>query len=295
MANSFVKFAQEVFRVLFFPFRARRVLRRRFDRLEDRQRAMLDQLTALRRNLDDLMGKANPLRRRFSRLEGNKRALVDYACGELGVRSIADLAGAWCDPPGGYSFYAMEKYGVPTVYLVDVHMPEELLAEGQHHPGFHPIHGHVGAKEVAEQIPPVDAVFLFDILYLSVKPDWDELLDMYANRTRWFFISNLMFSDFDHAVRLFDLGEEEYFNCVPYSRNDPGVEGLFAKLDEPHPEDPTRTYRDFTHFYQWGMTDEALIGKMKSLGFDLYFLKTICKRSDIKKNAWSRLFAFTRS
>jgi hypothetical protein len=236
------------------------------------------------------------LAERYRPLEQNKRACIDYACGELGIRSFLDLAGGWCDPPGGYSLYAIEKYQVPTVYLIDMYMPDELVAEAQNHPGLHLFQASIASTEIAAQIPPVDAVLLFDILLHCVRPDWDEVLEMYADRTNWFFVSNIMYPNFDHTVRLFDLGEQEYFDSVPNNyRDEPDWVGLFERLDQPVPSYATRTYRDWTFYYQWGITDNDLINKMKQLGFELCLYKNMFRRSEIKKNPWSRLFGFMRS
>jgi hypothetical protein len=282
-------------RSITFPFRATKALQNLFERLEDSQRAGLAYLRRINQRLSELDAQPDPVAEKFRRLVPDKRAFVDYACVELGIRSIADLGGALCDPPGGYSFYAMEKYLVPAVYLADQHIPEELAVGANNHPGFHLIRGSAGSEVVSEQIPVVDAIFLFDILIHCVKPDWDQLLEKYAGRTTWFFVSNIMYMDFDRTVRLIDLGEEEYFDCVPsFHRNQAPWTDLFPKLDEPYPDDPSRTYRDCMNFYQWGITDNDLIGTMRRLGFDLYYLKTMFERREIKKNAWSRLFAFRK-
>jgi len=97
----------------------------------------------------------------------------------------------------------------------------------------------------------------------------------------------------EEAADAMDMGKEEYFKCVPYTEEDEAVRGLFEKLDEIHPQFQ-RTYRDCPCFWQWGITDDDLIGKMKSLGFRMHYFKTMFQRSDIQADAESRGFVFLR-
>src|SRR5262245_42827018 len=199
---------------------------------------------------------------RFSPLEDGKKELIDYLARMFPFRSFADLGGAWCPVEGGYTFYTLERYQVPTSYLVDTYVSDGLLEEVGKYPGLIYLQREIGAPEVAEQIGEVDVVFLFDVLLTQAKPTWEEVLQMYAGRTKCFLISNVQFNDFPHAVRLLDLGKEEYFRCVPYTEEEEGVRGLFEKLDEVHPLYGSK-YRDCPQFWHWALTDGALICKMK--------------------------------
>src|SRR5262249_11790386 len=149
------------------------------------------------------------------------------------------------------------------------------------------------SPRVAEQIGAVDVIYLFDVLYMQANPTWEQVLEMYAGRTKCFLVSNVHFNCLERTVRLIELGRNEYFNYVPATEDTHGYEGLFDKLDEIHPEYKCR-YRDCHHFWQWGMTDKDLIDKMKRLGFRMHYYRTMFQREDIKNDAESRAFAFIK-
>jgi hypothetical protein len=86
---------------------------------------------------------------------------------------------------------------------------------------------------------------LFDVLLHQVKPDWDEVLALYAKYARTFLIYNRQWTG-EKSVRLLDLGRGEYFRNVPHSPAEPPYDTLFDKLDETHPEHG-RPWRDAHH------------------------------------------------
>ena len=73
------------------------------------------------------------------------------------------------------------------------------------------------------------------------------------------------------VVRLFDLGEEEYFRNVPHKRSHPIYSDLFRKLDQPHPDHGGRLWRDVHNVWQWGTSDHALESKLAEVGYKLEF------------------------
>ena len=198
-------------------------------------------------------------------LNPGKLALIDQACRQSEIASIADLGGGW-KVDGGYTFYALEHWNIPKGILVDLKIPPAVLRRKDKFPGLTLIEGSFGDTEVAKQIGEVDAVLLFDVLLHQVKPDWDEILKLYAPLSRLFLIFNQQYVSSEHTVRLMDLGEAEYFKNVPYNPNDPKYKDLFRNIDAIHPTSQ-KPYRDMKYLWQWGITDCDLVDAMDHLGF----------------------------
>jgi hypothetical protein len=66
----------------------------------------------------------------------------------------------------------------------------------------------------------------------------------------------------------------------------------FDTLDAVNPEFGT-TNRESAHCWHWAMTDDDLIGEMKSLGFRLDYLKTIAHQATVP-GAEHRAFMFLK-
>jgi hypothetical protein len=206
----------------------------------------------------------------FHKLVPGKLEAIDYAATRFGFDSFADLGGVW-NVDGGYSFYALEKRGVRKGVLVDYTLTPAVAAWGRRYPGFTTITGGFGTQAVARQIGHVDAIFLFDVLLHQVNPDWDQVLDLYASRTSTFVILNQQFVA-KKTFRLLDRGPEEYLRHVPHSPEDTPVYRCAVQTpDAIHPSGCK--YRDVTSIWQWGITDDDLIAKMKSIGFSLQYFK----------------------
>jgi hypothetical protein len=269
-----------------------RPLQQRLLRLEEREQRILNQVAQLSRHFQvPTAHHEDGVDRFFTHLVWDKLFVIDYACQMMRVQSFADLGGAWCEYEGGYSFYTMEKHRVSTGVLVDGYSTEKLVEDVQRHVGLRFLHDDFNKPEVAAQVGDVDVVFLFDVLYVQANPGWEQLLEMYAPRTRCMLISNVHFPLLPHTVRLLDLGKDEYFKYVPATKDSGGYKHLFEKLDEIHPQYRVR-YRDCHHYWQWAMTDHDLLDKMTRLGFRLHYLRTAGKRDDISYEAESRVFAF---
>lgn len=193
-----------------------------------------------------------------------KLSLIDTAFRRFGAKSFADLGGVW-GVEGGYSFYAAEKWGASRSYLVDTHPTEKVQRKAAQCPGLSIVRGSFGDPAIAETVQGVDVVFLFDTLLHQVNPDWTDILKLYS----WaptLLIYNQQWTGRE-TVRLFDLGEEEYFRNIPHSPDEPTYQGLFDKLDTPHPDHGGRLWRDVHHVWQWGITDEDLTTKAAELGY----------------------------
>lgn len=207
-----------------------------------------------------------------SRLNPEKIDLIDYAVRLLGLRSFADLGAVWL-VEGGYTFQTLEKYDIDRAFLVDTNLTAQVETRALRFPKLKILRGSFGDPAIAERIGKVDAVFLFDVLLHQVKPDWDEILDLYAPNTNAFIVYNQNWILTRDTVRLIDLGEDGYFNNVPHEREYGPYSDLFTKLDVIHP-DHNRAWRDIHHIWQWGITDFDLIRKMHELGFRILSMKT---------------------
>ena len=188
--------------------------------------------------------------------------MIDRAFSSLDVKSFADLGGVWA-VDGGYTFYALERFKIERACLVDTEFTEAVRARAKRHPQLRLIETNFGDASVVEQIQPVDAVLMFDVLLHQVDPDWDDILRMYAPATRAFVIVNPQFTARPRTTRLVDLGREGYIELVPRL---PLHESVFSHLDEIHPK-YGRPHRDIHEIWQWGIVDEDLDQVLGSLGF----------------------------
>ncbi|HEX4589802.1 MAG TPA: hypothetical protein VH120_07730 [Gemmataceae bacterium] len=209
----------------------------------------------------------------FHKLEPGKLEAIDYAVQSCGVRSFADLGGIW-NVDGGYTIYALEKHGLREGCLVDYTFTPAVERWGARCPGLRTIRGNFANEAVAAQVGRVDAAFLFHVLLHQVDPDWAAVLELYAKRVNCFVIVNPQY----HArktFRLLDRGRAEYFRHVP-----PGNEArrqYQLAFDDPDGIEPVLgcRHRDNPSIWQWGMTDEDLIAKVRSLGFRLRYFKYV--------------------
>lgn len=224
----------------------------------------------------------------------DKKDLIDHVFTECSPapRSFADLGGVW-GVDGAYTYYALKTYGIDRAVLTDTDLSAASIARAVEHPALSLVEGNFGRPEIAERVGEVDAIFLFDILLHQVDPDWDALLELYAARTRYFVIFNQQWTGAGRRVRLLDLGREEYFKNVPHLAAEPPYTDLFEKLDTVHPQHQ-RVWRDVHNIWQWGITDEDLEEKMRSLGFRRLYYRN-CGRFGSLPNTENHAFVFGRA
>lgn len=227
-------------------------------------------------NIGLVMKLMGNIRKKFSHdgLMKAKTDLIDYACGQIGIRSFADLGGVW-GVDGGYTFYALENYPIERCYLVDTDMTRKTEDKKKHHAQLTLIKGDFGSRDVVQRVPGVDAVILFDVLLHQVDPDWKDILRRYSALTKSFIIYNPQYIG-PETVRLLDLGEEEYFKNVPHDRNEEPYATVFKKMDEIHPQHGKK-YRDIHNIWQWGIADNDLSGLMAELGYERIYYKNYGK------------------
>ena len=223
-----------------------------------------------------------------------KLAAIDYGIEKLGIESFASLeVGAQY---GQYAFYAIDRPTVQRGTLVDISAwrPRDQLLnvveQAAERPGMHMLNGSFFDPEAVTEIGQVDAVLLFEVLLRMVKPDWDQVLRMYAPITRCFLIANPQWERGDTTVRLIDLGREQFLEAVPPW---PNHTELFDRLHEWHAAQP-RLNRDATHVWQWGITDADLRAKMEDLGFELNRERRLTPPPDTNGFV-NKTFVFSRS
>jgi hypothetical protein len=215
---------------------------------------------ATRRRLAGLLGRpAAP--GHLSRL---KLGAIDVAFQRLGVRSIADLGGVWA-VDAGYAAYAAQRYSPDRVVEVDEDFTPALERLARRLPALELQRGNFGSIAAAGRLGEVDAICLFDVLLHQVDPDWDAILELYAERTGAFLVVNPQWVRTPQTVRLTDLPRERYLSVVPDQENH---RLLHDRLDETN-ERRGRPWRDVHDVWQWGITDADLRAKLSELGFTL--------------------------
>jgi hypothetical protein len=258
-------------------------MRERVNQVVLQNHQIIGRLERLNERVQRLTNPDQPLLDRFEGLVAGKLELIDFAFQTYPIRSFADLGGAYSYPPGGYALYTIDKYRVPAGFLVDNHAPDGMAEEVAKRPALRFIRGDLSRPEVARQLGDIDVVYLFDVLCMQGKPGWRELLQIYAERTRCFLITSAQFDCFPSSVRLMDLSEEAYYECVPREyAADARKLNLYAVRDEINPVYGTR-HRDCSGYWHWAITDDDLIDTMRQLGFRPTLIKPLFKMDNIPK------------
>lgn len=192
-----------------------------------------------------------------------KLRAIDIAFERFGARSTADLGAVWA-VDAGYSLYAADAHGAERVVICDDDFTKPVVARADRDDRVELVHGNFGRAETLQAVGQVDAMFMFDILLHQVRPDWDELLEMYAQHTQIFVLAGPWWRGAE-TVRLLDLGRDGYLDAVPLRDVH---EPIMDKLDEVN-ERRGRKWRDVHDIWQWGIADPDLRDHMTQLGFVL--------------------------
>ncbi|XOB61999.1 hypothetical protein ACMC56_15580 [Campylobacterota bacterium DY0563] len=198
-----------------------------------------------------------------------KKELLDIALSNYPIQNIVELGCVWgidCS----YGIYAMEKYDLDNVQMVDTHWTEKASKRVASFKKIKKIKNDFSLKNTVDTIGKVDAVIFFDILLHQVAPDWNRILEIYAKNTDYFIIFNQDWIETSLTTRLLDLGEEEYFKYVPHTKEEKPYDKLFENLYIKHPVH-NKIWRDVHHIWQWGIVSEDLISTMRKLGFKLQY------------------------
>ena len=227
------------------------------------------------------------------RFDYTKKELIDGAFSRLvpAPISFADLGGVW-RIDGAYTFYILENYDVSSAFLVDTDFTDGVLERSRSHPNLVLVNQNFGSPAIREKIDSVDVLLLFDVLLHQVKPDWNQVLEMYAPVTDCFVIYNQQFTSSDTSVRLLDLGFDKYFELVRVKRKSELYKNLVEKTYETHPGHK-RIWRDIHNVWQWGITDRDLIHTLETIGFSLVYQKNWGQFSNFK-NFENHAFIFRK-
>jgi hypothetical protein len=221
----------------------------------------------------------------------DKKALIDYTftrCHPV-PGSFADLGGVWM-VDGAYTFYALKQYKAKLAFLVDTDFSDSTIKNSHYKINLNLIQGNFGEKEVFDKIEFVDAIFLFDVLLHQVKPDWNDILEIYSKRTMYFVVYNPQWIGSEKTVRLLDMDREEYFKNVPHNEEHPTYKMLFEKMQEINPQHK-RKWKDIHYVWQWGITDCDLLHTMEQLGYKIIYFKN-CGTFGNLRNFENHAFVF---
>ncbi len=233
-------------------------------------------------------------RRSLAKFNYDKAKAIDYLFSAMNprARSFADLGGVW-NVDAAYTFYILGKYAIDAAHLVDTDVSPKVLKKSQQYAQLSVLPANFGDPSVPQRIGPVDVVLLFDILLHQVKPDWDEILALYAPFTRSFVVFNPQFTGSESTIRLLDLGATEYFNNIPHDRDSSLYRSLFENMYEIHPQHH-KLWRDIHNVWQWGITNSDLRAKMTALGFAEIYHRN-CGQFGYLRNFENHAFVFLKS
>jgi hypothetical protein len=224
----------------------------------------------------------------------DKKEIIDFTFQRIKLTpgSFADLGGVW-GIDAAYTFYTIDRYNIKSAFLVDTDFTDAVMNKSYKYRNLVVIKGNFGDRAVLKQLGKVEAIFLFDVLLHQVKPDWDEILEIYSPVTNCFLVSNPQFIKSEKTIRLLDLGFDGYFENVPHDKEHPLYKELFKKMHDIHPKH-NRIWRDIHNVWQWGITDNDLNTKMHNLGFKLQYYKN-CGQWGHLKNFQNHVFVFQKS
>jgi len=194
-------------------------------------------------------------------------------------QSFADLGGVW-KVNAGYSRYLLKKFPIKQGYMVDTDYPEKVVRILNTFPQFKRIAGNFGSHDIAAAFEKVDTILLFDVQLHQVAPDCQNILAMYAPKTRSFIIYNQQLINAPKTLRLTDLPLQTYKEYAPV-RSDSLYDFVYSHQQELHPQHQ-KIWKNIHNIWQWGITDEDLIAEMQKFGFKEIFRKNYGRFSDLK-------------
>lgn len=204
----------------------------------------------------------------FIKLNKGKIEIIDFCLNyDKSISSFADLGGVYSlgKVEGGYTYYILSKYKISDAYLFDDYISPITFRKSLSYPQLTLYQLNFGSTEALSKISNVDVILLFDVLVHQLKPNWDEILEKWAPKTKYFVIYNQQF-DAKKTVRLINLGKEEYFKNVLYKPTQYyNYSLLFTDRDN--------EVRNSTHIWQWGITDNGLRDIMRNLNFEEIYFK----------------------
>jgi hypothetical protein len=212
----------------------------------------------------------------------DKKDLIDFTFQKIrpNPQSFADLGGVW-GIDGAYTFYTLDKYKIESAFLVDTDFNNAVVKKSRKYKNLNLVNKNFGDRSILSQLGQVDAVFFFDVLLHQVKPDWDEVLQMYSPVSNCYVVFNQQFTKSEKTVRLLDLGFDGYFENVPLRKRHTIYKNLFDKMYDIHPTH-NKIWRDIHNVWQWGVTNRDLCAIMSDLGYSLRYQKNCGQFSNFK-------------
>lgn len=199
------------------------------------------------------------------KLNKGKIEIIDFCLNyDKSISSFADLGGIW-RVEGGYTYYILSKHKISDAYLFDDFISPITFRKSLSYPQLTLYQLNFGSPEALSKLSKVDMILLFDVLLHQINPNWDEILEKWAPKTKYFVIYNQQF-DAKKTVRLIDLGKEEYFKNVLHNpKQYYNYSLLFTDRDD--------EVRNSTHIWQWGIIDDDLRDVMRNLNFEEVYFK----------------------
>ena len=195
-----------------------------------------------------------------ARLQDIKLRALERAFDWTQGRTFADLGGVWA-VEAGYTFHVLDTYTPERAVLVDTGPTPGVIERAKRYPALEIVRANFGTEAAAEQVGHVDVLAFFDVLLHQVKPDWDAVLALYAQRAEAIVVVQPQWRGSDDTVRLLDLGSDRYHANIPPEQ--PPLD--FATLDDIDPR-YDRPVRDIHEIWQWGITARDLVAAAKEHG-----------------------------
>lgn len=199
----------------------------------------------------------------------HKAALIDEALARYDIRSMVDLGGCW-GVNGAYLLGALERGKLDRALLVDGTITPLTRERGSVFPQLELVEAALGDEQTVETVGKVDAAIMFDILLHQVAPDWDEFLARYAANVDTLIIYNQGWLG-PATIRFADLGVDAYLERV-FHVDETRIRAWFDEHGEWNAEQ-NKSWRDVHNFWQWGITQDALVGRLWKLGYRVDLLR----------------------
>lgn len=201
-----------------------------------------------------------------TQIKPHKAALITEAVTKLKIESIVDLGACWA-VNGGYSFHALETGNITRSVIVDGNITDLTKLRAEKYDNVKLIEGMLGDRSVIERVGEIDAIIMFDILLHQVKPDWNEFLSLWSQKSDCLIIYNQNWEKTKNTVRFIDRGLEWYKQNVYFS-NEENTDKWFGEHDI-YDERQGKLKKDIYNFWQWGITTQDMINTISNLGFKL--------------------------
>jgi len=193
--------------------------------------------------------------------------------------TFADLGGVW-KVNAAYTIYTLKNFNIRKGYIVDTDFNEKTDHVLSGYDNLIKVKANFSSDEIISQIDAVDVIYLFDVLLHQVAPNWDDVLEKYSKISKCFAIYNQQYNKSQNTIRLTDLSLEEYKQIAP-QREDGLYDFIYNNKNKINSK-YEKPWKDVHNIWQWGITDNDLRSKMKSLGFTEKYYKNCGQFSNLE-------------